>query len=243
MRRATRRTVLGGLAAAGIVGTSFYLNRSSGGLWGAEADLLWLRPVDPIDESAAFAFVEAAVDTEAGRIDAEVATRDRSDGRRAVELFADTDAAVGDSIPPLRGYWRFEADAPDHGPGEYAVRVGDATLPVELVAETPARWDAAVRLTPRITWRSDFVAHARGHSTADGGRVHVAFRDRTGDPPLLDAVGFRDPDGEVLGRRSIPAGVRSLSVDLDALVARDRDGELVGYQDGREVEALRMFYH
>jgi hypothetical protein len=95
-----------------------------------------------------------------------------------------------------------------------------------------------------VTWRSPFVAHARGYSTGDGaGRLRVAFRERTADPPALDRVGFRDPEGRLVGERAVPAGVYELAVDLDPLAASDADGELVGFHDGHEVDAVPMFYH
>lgn len=239
MQRETgRRAVLGGLAAATVGGTGALLARSRRG-----SRARWLRPVDPLAASPTWAYFRGAVDRDAGRLAVEVATRARGERGRRIEVFADAERPARSYMPALRGYWRFEAAVDGRSPGRYAVRVGDARLPVALVEEAPPHHDARVELTPRVTWRSPNVAHARGYSTGDGsGRVHVAFRERTGEGSL-DAVAFRDPAGRVLGRRPVPDGVRELSFGVDPLTDAAGDGELVGVRDGRAVDAVPMFYH
>jgi hypothetical protein len=235
-RQTKRRAFLGGAVATAVGGASYLLNRSGGRDRGR-----WLRPVESLADSPAFAYVSAAIDRN-GRVDADVAMRERSESAREITLFADTDRPVGAYMPPLRSFWRFEASGSDRSTGRYELRVGDATLPVELVADAPPRSGAGVELTPRVTWRSDYVAHARGYDTGDGGRLHVAFRRQTGDGPTLDELAFRDPDGRIVGRRSVPGGVRELAMDLPSLTVHDADAELVGFVDGREVDAVPMFY-
>lgn len=258
-RETKRRAFLGGLATVGVGGTGYLLSRSGADAQddqGTETDSgRWLRPVDPLADSTTFAYVGGRRERDGDdRLEVEVAMRDRTEDGRGIELFAGGDNPAEEYLPPLRSFWRFDVRTDGRDPGEYALAVGDETLPVELVAEAPPGADARVALTPRTTWRSDYVAHARGYSTGDGGgRLDVAFRRRTGDPPVLDgvgfrdgsldAVGFRDPEGRLLGRRSVPAGVRELSFEVSDLRAFDADGELVVFQDGREADTVTMFYH
>jgi len=231
-----RRAFLGGIAATAVGGTSLLLNRARSRPPGR-----WLRPADPVAESPTFAAVEGVVDD--GRMHVTVAMRARRDSGRRIVLFADADDPVTASIPALRSFWRFEAETAGRPPGEYTLRVGDETLPVELVADLPPHGDARVELTPRVTWRSDHVAHATGHSTGDGGgRIQVAFRRRTRDGSP-DAVAFRDPEGRIIGRREVPPDVVELGFDGDPLTVFDDDGDLLGLRDDREVDAVPMFYH
>lgn len=240
-RQTKRRAFLGGLAATAVGGASVALNRARSG---ARERGRWLRPVESVAESATFAYVGGVADGEGESLHVGVAMRERIDTGQTIELFAGADGATSEYLPPLRSFWRFDADVAGRSPGEYEIRVGDAALPVELVADPPPYGDARVELTPRVTWRADHVAHARGYSTGDGrGRIEVAFRERTG-ADSLDAVAFRNPDGEVVGRRSVPEGVRELAFELDPLTARDDgDSEVLGLRAGREVDTVPMFYH
>lgn len=236
-RETKRRTVLGGVVAASVGGASWALNRG-----GARERGQWVRPAGDLSESPTWAFVRGVVDGD-GRLDVEVAMRERSDDGRGITLFADSPDPVESYLPPLRSFWRFGAALDDRSAGEYALRVGSETLPVEFVAESPPNRGAGVRLTPRVTWRSDYVAHVRGYDTADGGRLHVTFRRPTGEGPTLDALALREPDGTVAGRWSVPSGVYGVTVDLDSLTVHEGDAYLVGYVDGREVDAVPLFYH
>lgn len=236
-RETKRRAVLGGVVAASVGGVSWALNRG-----GTRERGQWVRPVADISESPTWAYVSGVVDGD-DRLDVEVAMRARSDDGRGIDLFADTDDPVGSYLPPLRSFWRFEVPVDGRPTGEYALRVGSETIPVEFVAESPPTRGAGVRLTPRVTWRSDYVAHARGYDTADGGRLHVAFRRPTGEGPTLDELALREPDGTVAGRWSVPSGVYGVTVDLDTLTVHEGDAYLVGYVDGREVDAVPLFYH
>jgi hypothetical protein len=122
--------------------------------------------------------------------------------------------------------------------------VGEESLPVELVTQSPPESEARVHLTPRVTWRSPFVAHARGYSTGDGGgRIHVAFRERTADPPAVDELAFRTPAGDIVGRHTVPSGVYATEFRVDPLAVFEADADLVGYQGGVEVDAVPLFYH
>lgn len=238
-RRTKRRAFLGGAIAATVGGTSYLLTRSR-----ADATGRWLRPVDSLADSSEFAYFAGVRDTDGGEMAVEIAMRNTWNRPREVELFADSGDPVASTIPALRGFWRFDAVVGDREPGESVVRVRDAALPVEFVDETPSFRSAGIRLTPRSTWRSDYVAHAHGSDTGDGrGRLHVAFRRRTDLGPALDAVGFRDPEGRELGRRSVPSGVREFAFALDPLTVYEDDGELVGVRDGRVVDRIPMFYH
>ncbi|MDG5778726.1 hypothetical protein VB773_21035 [Haloarculaceae archaeon H-GB2-1] len=235
--RTKRRAVLGGLVTVAVGGAGHLLGRR-------QERSRWLRPVESLRDSTTFAYAEGVIDRDDGDLSVEVAMRSRHDDGRVIELFADSDRPIREYMPPLRGFWRFDADVDGRPLGEATLTVGDDTLPVELVAKTPPHHDALVKLTPRVTWRSDFVAHARGYSTGDGGgRLHVVFRSPTGDPPALDALAFRTPDGEVVGRTDVPAGVTEHSFRIDPLTAFEADGELVAFRNGSKLDAVPLFYH
>jgi hypothetical protein len=234
----SRRAVLGGLAAATVAGTGLYLGRRSRDRRGR-----WLRPAAPLADSPTFAFVRGVTERD-GDLSVEVATRARHEEGREIELFADTDRPIRAEIPPLRGFWRFDADLGERPLGESTLSVGEQTLRVELVSGTPPHHDARVQLTPRVTWRSDAVAHVRGYSTGDGGgRVHVAFRGRTADPPAVDTLVLRTPEGRTVGRASVPAGVREFAFEVDPLESFAADGELLGFREGQKVDSVPLFYH
>jgi len=240
-RRTKRRAFLGGVVAATVGGAGYVLNRQ---VRRSGARGRWLRPVDPVSESEDFAYVAAVREGESGEMDVEIATRNTWNRSREIELFADSADPVTATIPAFRGYWRFDATVGDRSLGEHALRVRDATLPVELVAESPPFASAGVRLTARSTWRSDYVAHAHGWETGDGrGQITVAFRRRTGLGPTLDAVGFRDPEGRLVGRAAVPTEVREFTFAVDPLTVFEADGELVGFRDERVVDRIRLFYH
>jgi len=239
-RRTKRRAFLGGVVAATVGGAGYVLNRQ---VRDSGARGRWLRPVDPVSESEEFAYVAAVREGDGAEMDVEIAMRNTWNRSREIALFADSADPVTTSIPPLRGFWRFDAAVGDRDLGEHTLRVRGATLPVELVAESPPFASAGVRLTPRVTWRSDYVAHAHGWETGDGrGRVTVAFRRRTGLGPTLDAVGFRDPEGRLVGRAAVPADVHEVTFTVDPLTVSEADGELVGFRDGDVVDRIPMFY-
>jgi len=235
VNRATkRRTVLGGVAFAAVGGTGYLLGRSPDPVRG-------LRAADPLADSEAFAYVGGAGDGET--LDVEVAMRERADTEREVVLFPDSDRPVQVTIPPLRSFWRFSAPVGDRSPGDSEVRVGDASLSVERTADPPAGADAPVRLTPRITWQSDYLAHARGYGDTAGGRLHVSFRVRTTDGLTPDTLVLRGSDRSVLGRHTVPEGVFETAFDVDSMADREGDVELVGRRDGEVVDAFPMFSH
>jgi len=240
-RRTRRRAFLGGVVAVTVGGAGYVLNRQ---VRDPGARGRWLRPVAPIEESADFAYVAAVREGEETELDVEIAMRNTWNRPREIELFADSADPVTATVPALRGFWRFEAAVGDRELGEHVLRVREATLPVELVEESPPFASAGVRLTPRSTWRSDYVAHVHGRGTGDGrGQVTVAFRRRTGLGPTLDAVGFRDPEGRLVGRAAAPTGVREFSFAVDPLTVFEADGELVGFRNERVVDRIPMFYH
>lgn len=235
MNRATkRRTVLGGVAFAAVGGTGYLLGRSSDPVRG-------LRAADSLADDERFAYVGGAGDGET--LDVEVAMRERADTEREIVLFPASDQPVHATIPPLRSFWRFSASVAGRSPGDSAVRVGDASFPVEATAEPPTWADAAVRLTPRITWQSDYLAHARGYGDPEGGRLHVSFRVRTTEGLTPETLVLRGPDRSVLGRHTVPEGVFETVFDVDSVADREGDVELVGRRDGEEVDAFPMFSH
>lgn len=226
--------MLGGLAAAGVGATSYFLGRPDRPVRG-------LRAAEPLAESATFAYVGGALEAE-DRISVEVAVRDRESVEREIVLFPDGDP-VRATMPALRSFWRFDAPVAGRSPGEGTVRVGDATFPVERTGEEPTGADAAVRLTPEITWQSDHVAHVRGYGDRNGGQVTVAFRARTEAGSGPDVLELRDPDDEAVGRHAVPEGVRETTFAVPSLVAREAGAELVGLRDGAEVDSVPLFYH
>jgi hypothetical protein len=229
-----RRTVLGGVALTAVGGTGYLLGRSSDPVRG-------LRVTDSLADDERFAYVGGAGDGET--LDVEVAMRERADTEQEIVLFPDSGRPARATIPPLRSFWRFSASVADRSPGSGAVRVGDASVPVERTSDPPTGDDAAVRLTPRITWQSDYLAHARGYGDETGGRLHVSFRVRTADGLTPDTLVLRGPDRSVLGRHAVPGGVFETAFDLDSVVDRDGDVELVGRRGGEEVDAFPMFSH
>lgn len=237
-RQTRRRAVLGGLAATAVGTASVFLNRRR---WPATDRSRWLRPVDPVAESETFAFVGGVA--AGGELAVEVAMRERIETGQEIVLFTAGEDPVTEYLPPLRSFWRFDAPLGERSPGEYELRVGEATLPVELVADRPPESDARVAVTPRVTWRADHIAHARGYGTGDGGgRLEVAFRERTGVNGLA-AVAFRNPEGREVGRRAVPDGVRELTFAVDPLTAAEADGQLLGHRNGETVDVVPMFYH
>ena|GEM_PF-2530843 len=235
MNRSTkRRTVLGGVAFAAVGGTGYLLGRSSDPVRG-------LRATDPLAEDERFAYVGGVGDGETLHV--EVAMRERADAEQTIVLFSDSDRPIRAAIPPLRSFWRFSAPIAGRSPGSGEVRVDDASLPVERTADPPTGADTVVRLTPRITWQSDYLAHARGYGDERGGRLHVSFRVRTTDGLTPDTLVVRAPDRSVLGRHTVPEGVFETAFDLDSVVDREADVELVGRRDGEEVDAFPMFSH
>ena len=225
--------MLGGLAAAGVGATSYFLGRPDRPVHG-------LRAAAPLADSEQFAYVGGALETE-GRLSVEVAVRERESVEREVVLFPDEDP-VRTTMPPLRSFWRFDAPVAGRSPGTGRVRVGDATFPVERTADAPTGADAAVRATPEITWQSDNVAHVRGYGDRNGGRVTVAFRART-DGSGPDVLELRDPDDEAVARHTVPDGVRETTFAVPSLVAREAAAELVSLREGREVDSVPLFYH
>lgn len=233
-RETKRRAVLGGIAVAAVGGAGYLLGGTSEPVRG-------LRTADPLAESERFAYV-GGYSPDGERLRVEVAMRERRQTEQEIVLFPDDDP-VRAEIPPLRSFWRFDASVAGRSPGRDTVRVDDASLPVERLAETPARDRAAVRLTPRITWQSDYLAHARGYGDREGGRVVVSFRVRTTDGLTPDTLELRDPAGEVVGRHSVPEDVFETTFDVASLVPREGDAQLVGLRDGEVVDSFPMFYH
>jgi hypothetical protein len=233
-RETKRRAVLGGLAVAAVGGTSYLLGGSSEPVRG-------LRPVDSLADSGDFAYVGGVGDGDTLAV--EVAMREREQSEQEIVLFADGDDPVRATIPPLRSFWRFDAPVGGRSPGRDTLRVDDASLPVRRLPDPSTGGDAAVRLTPRITWQSDYLAHARAYGDRNGGRVVVAFRLRTTDGLTPDALELRDPDGAVAGRHTVPEDVYQTAFDVNSLVPREGDAELVGLRDGAVVDSFPMFYH
>jgi len=235
VNRATkRRTVLGGIAVAAVGGTGYLLG-------GSPEPVRGLRAVDSLADDERFAYVGGASDGETLHV--EVAMRERADTEQEIVLFPDSDRPVRAAIPPLRSFWRFSAPVGSRSPGEGTLRVDDTSLSVERTADPPTGADAAVRLTPRITWQSDYLAHARGYGDERGGRLHVSFRVRTTDGLTPDTLVLRGPDRSVLGRHAVPEGVFETAFDVDSVVDSEADVELVGRRDGAEVDAFPLFSH
>ena len=233
-RETRRRAVLGGVAVAAVGGTGYLLGGSSESVRGLQA-------ADSLAGSETFAYVGGAGDGD--RLRVEVAMRERRSTEQEIVLFPDSGDPVRSEIPPLRSFWRFDAPVAGRSPGRDSVRVGDASLPVERLAEAPAPDRAAVRLTPRITWQSDYLAHARGYGDRDGGRVVVSFRVPTADGLTPDTLELRAPGDEVVGRHAVPEDVFETTFDVASLVPREADAELVGLRDGEVVDSFPMFYH
>jgi hypothetical protein len=228
-----RRAVLGGLAVAAVGGTSYVLGRSSDPVRG-------LRAVDSLADDERFAYVGGVGDGDTLAV--EVAMRERQPTEQGIVLFADSDDPIRSEIPPLRSFWRFDAPVGGRSPGRDTLRVADASLAVERLADTPTGGDGAVRLTPRITWQSDYLAHARGYGDRNGGRVVVAFRVLTADGLTPDTLELRAAGGEVVGRHTVPEQVFQTTFDVASLVPREGDATLVGIRDGEVVDSFPMFY-
>lgn len=239
MRRETRRRAVLGTILVGGVGTAGYLLRPR-----KRERARWLRPAEDLDDSELFAHVGGV--TDGTTMNVEVAMRATDYDRRDIVLFADSNDPVEAAIPGLRSYWRFDAAVADRALGTYRLRVGEDTLSVELTDEVPDRLtEPTLELTPRGLWRATFFAYAHGYSTGpDTGHLTLSLRKPAGSfDQRLDAVAFRTPDGETVGRTEPKQGTTELSVALDPFDRFEADGRLVGLRDGERIDDVALFYH
>lgn len=235
-----RRAFLGGLAVAGVGGAGYLLRPRE------SERVRWLHPVEALAESDTFAYVGGVRRDSDDTMHVEVAMRQNAHDRREIVLFADSGQPIRSGIPGLRCFWRFDAAIGDRPPGTYTLVVGDQLLPIELDATLPAHLQTTrLELSPIIVWQSKYIAHARGYDTGpETGRLEISFRQPIGrGPGVLDSVAFQNPDGEIIGERTLSRGPQSVTLDLDPFVEFEANGVLLSRRDGTVVDEVDLFYH
>lgn len=238
--RTKRRTLLGGLAVAGLGGAGYLLRPDTRQRRGR-----YLHPTTDLTDSDTFAYV-SGIAHDGTTMEVQVAMRRTSPDERAITLFADSADPVEATMASLWGFWRFDVATLGIEPGSYVLDVAGDRLAVTVDRRIPAeRRDPRLRLTPRALWQSSSVAHAHAMDTGpETGRMDVSFRQRSGtgsDP--LERLELRTPTGETIASHSVPAGVYETSFDVDPFISFEGDAHLLGFRDEQVVDDVELFYH